>query len=393
MIDLQTFDRPIAFHVSFARITGSVNAALFLSQAYYWANRTSDPDGWFYKTQEEWTTETYLSRREQEQARKTLRQLGIVEEKLVGVPARLYYKINHQRTLELLEKSDCPFSATEDVPNGQPRLSPTDKLDCTKPPNWIAPNRQTRLHQTAKLDCTKPPNYLYTEITNREYNREKDPPISPHGGEVVQTANREICKGEQPIDSQRGIQRLEQPTANEPENLVSPTSGKAVALSEREETNAAAPPLEKFLQDFNLYAPARWVRAKSLTVAYRKSLRRFIGQYGGDAHQLFVDGLQFAAQDKFLSSCDWDLCNWLSNDKPARYALRWAEVQSAKRRDYEEAMVYADKSLSPDERHQRLREIRERHGDSQDAWWDEVVAKVQAKLDRERGNGAGASDS
>jgi len=251
------------------------------------------------------------------------------------------------------------------------------------------------LHETAKLDCTKPPNYLYTEITteitNREYNREKDPPISPQG-EVLTTANREICKGEQPTDSQRGIQRLEQPTANEPE--VSPTSGKGCALSEREETNAAAaPPLEKFLQDFNLYAPARWVRAKSLTVAYRKALRRFIGQYGGDAHQLFVDGLQFAAQDKFLSSCDWDLCNWLTNDKPARYALRWAEVQSGKQRDYEEAMVYADKTLTSDERHQRLREIRERYGDSQDAWWDEVVAKVQAKLDGERGNGAGASDS
>jgi len=170
MIDLQAFDRPIAFHVSFARITGSVNAALFLSQAYYWANRTSDPDGWFYKTQEEWTAETYLSRREQEQARKILRQLGIVEEKLVGVPARLYYRINHQRTLELLEndKSACPFSATEDVPNGQPRLSPTDKLDCTKPPNWIAPNRQTIYIQR-----------LLTEITT-----ERKTPLYPPRGRL-----------------------------------------------------------------------------------------------------------------------------------------------------------------------------------------------------------------
>ena len=143
MVGLSAFDRPIAFHVAFARITGSVDAGLFLSQAYYWANRTSDPDGWFYKNQEEWTAETYLSRREQEKVRKTLRQLGILEEKLVGVPARLYYRINHQRTLELLEKSDCPFSAIQDAPNEQTRLSPTDKLDCTKPPNWIAPNRQT----------------------------------------------------------------------------------------------------------------------------------------------------------------------------------------------------------------------------------------------------------
>ncbi len=95
-------DRPIAFQRSFRKITGSTVAALFLSQAYYWSKRHDDDHGWFYNTQEDWEDETGLSRSEQETARKVLKRLGILEEKRVGVPARLYYRIHRERIAELL---------------------------------------------------------------------------------------------------------------------------------------------------------------------------------------------------------------------------------------------------------------------------------------------------
>jgi hypothetical protein len=60
------FDRPIAFQRPFVELTGSVTAALFLSQAYYWSSRTTLQDGWFYKTREEWEEETGLTRYELE---------------------------------------------------------------------------------------------------------------------------------------------------------------------------------------------------------------------------------------------------------------------------------------------------------------------------------------
>ena len=72
---LEILDRPISYHRCFAQITGSVAAGVMLSQLIYWSKRTSDPEKWFYKTQKEWQEETGLTRTEQENARKKLRNL------------------------------------------------------------------------------------------------------------------------------------------------------------------------------------------------------------------------------------------------------------------------------------------------------------------------------
>ena len=86
--------RPIAFHRIFADLAGGATAGLFLSQAWYWQQRPSDPEGWWYKTQAEWTEETGLTRYEQERARMQLKRVGILEEERRGVPAKLFYRIN-----------------------------------------------------------------------------------------------------------------------------------------------------------------------------------------------------------------------------------------------------------------------------------------------------------
>ncbi len=88
---------PIAFHRIFVTIGGSLAAGVMLSQAWYWRQRTKDPEGWFWKTQEEWEQETGLTRREQETARRQLVQRGLMEEVLRGVPARLHFRIDAQR--------------------------------------------------------------------------------------------------------------------------------------------------------------------------------------------------------------------------------------------------------------------------------------------------------
>ena len=75
----ETLTRPVSFHPVLAKISGSVTAGLMLSQAVYWARvleRTKpEADGWFYKTQAEWTEEICLSRWEQDGARRSLRKL------------------------------------------------------------------------------------------------------------------------------------------------------------------------------------------------------------------------------------------------------------------------------------------------------------------------------
>jgi hypothetical protein len=64
-----------------------------LSQAVYWSKRTRDNDGWFWKTQQEWHDETFMTRSEQETARKKLRDNGLIEEELRGLPARTHYRV------------------------------------------------------------------------------------------------------------------------------------------------------------------------------------------------------------------------------------------------------------------------------------------------------------
>lgn len=97
---IDALDRPIAFHRVFKTLTKSTNAALMLSQGVYWEKRTTNPDGWFWKTQDEWENETGLTRYEQEGAREVLGAIKdkdgnkIFEEKLAGLPARMHFRVN-----------------------------------------------------------------------------------------------------------------------------------------------------------------------------------------------------------------------------------------------------------------------------------------------------------
>lgn len=98
-------DKPIAFHRCFVSLTGSVNAALMLSQAMYWQKRNKDGDWWF-QTREKWADETGMTRDEQETARKKLRECPFWKEELRGVPAKMYYKVDVGLLLRMVVGGD-----------------------------------------------------------------------------------------------------------------------------------------------------------------------------------------------------------------------------------------------------------------------------------------------
>lgn len=141
---LELLDRPIAYHRCFVTITGSVTASVMLSQAFYWSKRTTLNGNWFWKTQEEWLDETGLTRYEQEGARKTLRNLGIFEEKKEGIPAKLYFRVNTQKIYELLEmsqKTSSKTSANKDAEFPHTGMLNTSILDAEKPTSLQAENQ------------------------------------------------------------------------------------------------------------------------------------------------------------------------------------------------------------------------------------------------------------
>lgn len=88
--------QPVAYYPKLAKFLGSVKAAVFLCQLGYWEGKQKDQDG-IYKTMEEFKAETGLSRREQDTARKTLRDLDFLEETKKGMPARIFYFINWKK--------------------------------------------------------------------------------------------------------------------------------------------------------------------------------------------------------------------------------------------------------------------------------------------------------
>lgn len=95
-------DRPVAYHPAMARVLGGVYEALLFQQLAFWSDKGADPE-WIYKTQAEITNELALNRYQQEQARKTLRGLGVIQEQRKGVPAKLYFRVVWPRVFELFE--------------------------------------------------------------------------------------------------------------------------------------------------------------------------------------------------------------------------------------------------------------------------------------------------
>ena len=91
---LDVFDAPVSFHRCLVPVTGGITSALLLSQAI-WTSQWLEPaaDGWFLRSQDDWTQETGLSRWEQESARRALRRSGLLEERRIGMPARLWFRV------------------------------------------------------------------------------------------------------------------------------------------------------------------------------------------------------------------------------------------------------------------------------------------------------------
>ena len=147
-------DRPIAFQRSFVHLGAGITGALMLSQAVYWANRGSDDDGWFFKTQVEWEDETGLSRTEQETARKKLLSLGLMEEARRGIPAKLYFRVSIDALVSQLEgldtpcKQDCRNPAIKDAGTPQAGSQKSRKQVRGKAANRSAGNPQSKLSKT-----------------------------------------------------------------------------------------------------------------------------------------------------------------------------------------------------------------------------------------------------
>lgn len=157
---------PIAFYRPFADLAGSATGGLFFSQLMYWSGKGVDEEGWIFKTQHEWEEETFLTRSEQESARKALRKIGVLEEKKKGTPARLYYKINFENLHKWLQRKAIGSQQTL----GSTRMQKTAIKDA-KFSKQACDNQQSSKQDSASNNAKN--NKLYTETTTKNTQRKQ----------------------------------------------------------------------------------------------------------------------------------------------------------------------------------------------------------------------------
>lgn len=153
---LNLLDRPIAFNRTFVDLGVGITGALMLSQCVYWSTRTKDGEGWFYKTQAEWTEETGMTRREQETARKKLIAKGYIKEVRKGVPCKTYYRLDRDALeadlLQVAQKrqSSMADSAIQECTKAPSSMADSAKQECTNPPDSDGGMRPTITETTAE---------------------------------------------------------------------------------------------------------------------------------------------------------------------------------------------------------------------------------------------------
>ena len=81
------------------------------SQMEYWQQRGEANDGYFYSTIENVKDSTTLSDKRQRSALNALKEAGIIDVKLAGMPAKRYIRINEKQLAQILLNNSCQNSA------------------------------------------------------------------------------------------------------------------------------------------------------------------------------------------------------------------------------------------------------------------------------------------
>jgi hypothetical protein len=104
IIDLLAQDNYILANKTIARLYGLDEAILLgelASEYRYWVKEDKLTDGFFFSTVENVKENTTLSDKRQRAAITTLKEAGIIEVKLMGLPAKRYIKLNAEQLLSI----------------------------------------------------------------------------------------------------------------------------------------------------------------------------------------------------------------------------------------------------------------------------------------------------
>jgi hypothetical protein len=175
----------ISVSVPMIDFTGSIEAALLLSQIIFWCDRTKNDDGWFYKSYAEWFEEIRLSEYQVRKIVKRFESQGMVnicKRKILGAPT-LHYQLNWDVF------SECFLEFLQLGTQKNLTLEP-EETSGSNPKKLQVPTQRNSIflepeeNSDSNLKKAQVP-YKETDPTNRSHTDPteiKDPPQPPQGG-------------------------------------------------------------------------------------------------------------------------------------------------------------------------------------------------------------------
>ncbi len=117
------------------KLKGDHCAALFLGQLIYWTGKGANPDGWIYKTYQEWEEELFIKKDKAMSIKKKLEELNLITTmvKKIGNTPVLHYKVNQETLIEFLletrekEGEDKLEDKEHDTPSDNEEKSKSDE--------------------------------------------------------------------------------------------------------------------------------------------------------------------------------------------------------------------------------------------------------------------------
>ena len=149
----------LTIHPVYCRIVGdSLPGGMFLAQCIYWTDKGHDPDGWFYKTYDDWQSECFLSKHEVKKYADLCVSLGFLETEVrkVGRTPKVHYRIN----LDAFALFISSYFSQSDFPNLESENLESENLESE---NLESPGK---LKNGKSMDFPKMESPIYTSNTS-----------------------------------------------------------------------------------------------------------------------------------------------------------------------------------------------------------------------------------
>lgn len=174
LTDLLRAERVVGYRPCLAHACGGAQCALLLSQFWFWTGTPTvqGRGGWFWKSQQEITAETGLTRWETETARRKLRALGVLSEERRGIPATVHFRLDPDALCRCLRGHGAP------VEKPQPSLRKSHKQECGNPTNKNVEKPQTITENTTD-ETQKKTQTPERSVLPAAEKKETDGPESP----------------------------------------------------------------------------------------------------------------------------------------------------------------------------------------------------------------------